>query len=629
MVMNRLNLHTLRTFRMKRVAVSLICPLTLWLVAAAPADPIDPASLVPADALGFVGVVDVDDLWEKTQKSAAYRMMHDPAGKSLKEFSLMNKFVEHGKKALAKVLDTSPDKLVSPFGGPLVVYLQAEQSDKTDEDVSLVLIAGVDDYDQMRSYFSTAIDKLRDATDDYEKDSFAGQTIHAFVNESGDADAQDADDDSGEDEPNSNPLDMNEQAMDQAFESLFGEWFSGETLPPHVALCLTDDRLYVAEKPEQIKDALRRARGGQRAMADFDDYKLLHARFEQLGDIRFLVNAAKLVELVSRENAEAAKAMAALGLKGFGSLVGHIRYGSPDTYESMGQVLLLIPGKRVGLAKILSMENAPITPPETVGAENAIYFSLNVNVAGVVDEVQRMIRQSDPDAADQMTQALGDVETPDGKLNIRTDVIDNLRPPLRYLIAFAKPYGPENVRLLFSIGHRDKTAMGRLLSMMAKLSPMPMTDREVRGHTLWDMPVGGFSLGVGNHSILAGSTGAVEGALSGDAAAEPLAGTKAFHDVSRFVPEKAWGVMFVDARRMFEAAITLAKQRDQIQANAMGNPSAMVGLAMAEAMTATMDKEQLEKARDLLKYQSVGLFTLSTTPDGILMTQVTLNPPAE
>lgn len=604
-----------------RLACAALLTVLALQPAPAPAQSIDPARLAPRDAWIFLGVTDMDAFWQELERTAAFAAMRDPAGEALAEYSFLSKLVERGREALGRALDTSPDRLASPFGGPLAAYLVAPP--QAGESPGAVLILGVDDAELMRGYFDTAIGKFKQLADGYEQVSAGDVQIHAFRSEPREPTSAAADDLPFD--PNTDPTTLDDEAMDQFAEAMFGELLSGENLPPRLSLALSDDRLYVADTVEHVRAALRLARGGE-SLADDEDYRLIEQKFSPAGPMRFMLNTPAIVAHLRRESESFADAAALLGLGSFGPLIGHAGFGEPDSFESRMDLLALIRGQRTGLARILTPPNAEVAPPREISTENVLYASLNLGRADLLDEIERMVRRKNPQAADQMSQSLGEVQTPDGPLNIRKDVIDNIQPPVRYLLGFARPIGPDSVRMALSVGHRDRAAMTRLLSLIARSSPMPLTDRELNGHVLWETPVGGFALTATNDQVVFGSVVTVEALVRGERAGEPLAESRQFRAAARHQPAEAWAVLYVDSRRMFEAMIALSRQRDQIMANAMGNPSAMMALAMAEGMTASLKPNELDQAERLVKYQSAGMLTLSTTPDGILISQVTLRP---
>ena len=587
----------------------------------------DPASWAPVDALVFAGITDIDAFWERISHTAAARAMKDPkVKKAAGEFNFLSKAVEKLRERVAGALDVPTDKLTSPFGGPLALYVAAPPT--ADAEPIAVLIATVDDSDTMREYYEKATTKFREVADEFDEDEFAGESILYFQTSA--ADATDGETPDFELEPNANPFALNDEQMGKLIDQFLGQLFSGKALPPKLSLCLTPDRLYIATGDSApIKDALRRERRGD-ALTESDDYKLLVRRFDPLGSFRFLVNIPAIVKYERAREEDSRKWLEAIGADSFGSVIGHAYFGRDgDEFESKGELLMLLKSERAGIAKMLAIPNRDAAPPSNVTSDNLLYFGLALSMIDVLDNIESMIRQTDPAAADQMNQALTNMPTPDGPFNLRGEVLEKLRPAQAFSMAIAKPYSPANVRFLLSIGHRDRDAFVRLIEKIRNMAGLPLMDRDFAGGTLYEMPMGGFALAPTNDELLIGSISAVESRMQGNAGGTPLVDDPAFQSVAKHVPKEAWLTIYVDSARMYEAALELAKQRDAIAAMAMTNAGAMMALQIAEQFTAGVDEKNIEDAQRLLQYQAQAIVTFSTTPDGILMTQVQSRPKAE
>ncbi|RMF81714.1 MAG: hypothetical protein D6744_06815, partial [Planctomycetota bacterium] len=110
---------------------------------------VDPATWAPADAFAYIGVDDVDQAWRQISQTAAMRAFNDPRiSKSSAEFGFVNKIFKKLKERIAGALEVSPDSLKSPFGGPLVIYLNPPPA--ADDEAAVVLIATIDDAATMR-----------------------------------------------------------------------------------------------------------------------------------------------------------------------------------------------------------------------------------------------------------------------------------------------------------------------------------------------------------------------------------------------------------------------------------------------------------------------------------------------
>ncbi len=594
---------------------------------AAPAEATDPAAWAPADALAFIGVDDVAKLTAQIKRSNFYKLMHDPDLKDLPgQASIPQKFTEEFRKRLAGSLDIKPDKLHNPFAGPLVAYL-VRSPESENEDIEGVVVAGIGNTALMKEYYQKATRKFRAAADNHEKIDFHDYTIDVFTTESR-ADDENGDEEDEQDTPALDPT-TPEENLTAMMDEVFGKLFSAESMPEKLALCLTEDRLIVAPAPRMIKAVLRRKVGEGRTLLETDNYKALLHAFKPLGSIRFLVNLGMFMDMMESEDGEKAKqTINLLGLRSMRAVIGHLEYGA-KAYESKLEAELLMSGPRTGLARILSMKNTPLAPPSLASADDFMYWRFNLDIAGLVDEIERMVRQDDPDAADEFHQTLESVPFGEGQtLNLRKEVFANLRPPLVLTVGFKQPYGPESPRFLFSLGVKDKDAMDRFLARLGEVAAGMLVERETRGVVVYDASFGGFSLTANNDAVILGTTAAVDRALQPGRKSENLATRAAFRKLTELAPAEAWGVVYIDSRRMYEGALELARNKDALMAAQFSNPAAMMTAQLVESLTAGIKPDEIDRAKALLKYQASTILTIATTPDGLRLTNIQLRPAA-
>lgn len=572
----------------------------------------DPAEWVPADALAYVGITDVAEIVEQTKKTGFYRLTQDPASKDLStELTVVLRMFESVKERLAKSMDMPAERLENPFAGPMAFYILTPPADDP-ERLPLALIASVGRRELMKDYYERAVKALREATDRYEAVSFASHEIAHFTR-------------SADEEPAEVEFDPEELEGDQAtaaVEQLVDAIFSTDSLPEELAMCLTDSRLVVATDVELVKNALRGERA-ERNLRETEDYRLFERKFDPVGPMRFVVNLPKLLEILEREG-EGRQIVAALGLRGARSIVGHGVYGGEE-YESKSEFLLLTSGERTGLLRILAQRNGEIAAPRFLGPDCPMVMSAALDVADVVDEIERITRQIDPTAADQMREFFERTPTPDGgTINLRQELIANLTPPLTVAFSFTKPYTPDSPRILLSSGHRDRSAIERVLSVMAEASGGGMTSRELGGTRVFDIQFLGVSIAITGDRIFAGTQAQVE-ALAQALPTEMLAEEASFRAAARLAPREGWGLVYVDMTKLWDAAIGLVEHREAMQFN-FTNPSAMAGAGLLQSITGDFEPGRVEDARRVMRYYAPSIAVLSTTSDGILFTQYQLKP---
>lgn len=611
----------------------LLAPLLALLPLVAPAAradfPNDPAAWAPSDALVFVGVTDVDQLWTSFKKTAAYRMLEDPdiAG-AVGKMDRAAQFIDGFKKRLAELLETEPTKLENPFGGPMAFYIALPEGGDPNAAYG-ALVAGVSNKERMKSYYEAAQKRFRKAATRHEAISFGDASIDEFTTE------KKVEEKSGTDEPEINEEDLQMPGDNLAMSLVSGspeealdKLFSLEHLPEKFATCFTGDRLVIASDADHVKQALRQEKA-ERTLRDADDYKAIGRQFKSAGPIRFLVNVPALVSLATREaDEDGRKFIAAMGFKSFGSVIGHVEYGG-EKFDSRCEVLAPMSGERIGLAKILSMKNRPLAPPASLSADTAMFGSAALNVGAMLDEVEKIMRQIDPDAAEEMRKNMTAAPLAEGEtVNVRAELIDHLREPVSFAMSFSKPYNAASARVLLSVGHGNRDAVQRFLTKLVESGGMPVSPRDLGGATVYDIAFGGVSLAVGGDAVLFGSKEAVESGLAGRPS-EPLAESPAFRRVGTVIDREAWGMFYFDARKLMEAAIAFAQKKEELQNAMFSNIAAMMAAAMIEQLTEELGDETLKNGEKLLKYQSTALGTVSTTSDGLLFTLVDTQPGSE
>ena len=567
----------------------------------------DPAEWVPRDAIAYIGVTDVDRVWSDFKETIGYKQMMD---KDLAEVSfgmdVWGKTIEKLKKRLSEVLDTEPDALKNPFAGRLAFYVAAPPGGSPD-DVEPVMIAGVGDAELMQKYFDAALSNLKETADKYEEVSAAGQTIHLFTTDteqSGDG----SEDESSEDDFDGGPFDEPHAAG--MMSSMIDELFNAESMPPKLAVCLADDRLIVAGSQEHVRDVLTRTKGDD-TLVKTDDHRALLEHLKPTGEVRMLVNLPRVFELARAEAGEEGagelgKMMSVIGAGSLRSVVGHMRMGA-RSYDNKIELLFLMSGERSGLAKLLSMENRPVAPPPAVSASTSVFVSLNIDPPRLWNDILHMIGQHDQAMADEVRASLRQ-ETVD----YEKELINNLAGPLMWTGGAVRPYAANSVRMLLTIGHRNREAITGVIGHL----PIPLMPRDFQGTQIYESPMAtGAGIAVTNDLVLAGTTVALEGSLTASEA-DALADDPVFRKAQRVVPKEAWFTAYWDSRRVLEALIELSKQP----------PDPITMGLLAGLQMGGMDLSDEKVCEKMLEYAQPGIVTISTTPDGVRLTMVSLQP---
>lgn len=581
--------------------------LTQWAAAQRSKDGPDPAELVPADALAYVGITDVQALWTDIKGTTDYRRaqdkeLADTSGGAFDLVEAARKF----KERLAEALDTEADQLDNPFAGPLAIYVAAPPGAAL-EDAQLVIIAHAAEGPLLRQYFDVAVAKFKEVADTYETEEAAGVTLHVFASKTDEENGDSADEE----------MDFEGFEEGTGIESVINDFFSADSLPPKFVTGLADNRLVLSTSVEGARTALER-RDRSASLAGTDDYRALLQELKPTGDVRLLVNLPRLIEMAKAEAAgdsDFQQTMSFVGASSLRSAVGHLRLGT-KSYDYKFEMLFLMSGQRSGLAKLLSMENRPVTPAATVPANTAIYTSLNVDPPGLLEEILRMIAQQNAEAAEALRASLAAVPMPDGQpIDLPNEVLNHLTGPLTLSFGFTRPYGPGSLRLLGSLGQRDRDALVRAASRL----PIP-PPREFQGAQIFENPGSPVQLALSDNHLLAGTAAAIEAMLTGDESA-PLMNDASFKRAARLVPKEAWWVLYIDQHKLLEAFMELSKKGPELMADpALGGM--MMGLSMVGVDFSDIPPRMLD-------YTAPAMMTIATTSEGVRVTLVSLKPDKE
>lgn len=580
---------------------------------------LDPAEWAPADTIAFLGITDVDQTWKDLKKTSLYAMANDSSLKGkLPQIAALGLAPRKFQEKLAKVLGVEAEQLKNPFKGPLALYLNAPKGAGPDQ-VEAGLVAAVGDPEAMKKYYQAAVAKLKETADKYDSESVGSNNIDIFTTAKKEAGAKEADE---EDEEDLSPgALLGEEGVSKLMEKQLDKMFSKERLPEKLASCLTEDRLIVGASVDQVKAMLRREKNS--TLADSDDYKALLRHLKPVGSIRFLVNLPRVFELAKADktvdSGEFASTMKVLGAEGLRSLVGHIRIGA-QSYELKSDALFLMKGDRSGLAKILSMENRSVAPPAGVPSDAGFFVSANLNPGKLIDEIESMIRQNSPESADSMHQFFAHVPLPGGEtVDLRKELIDYLKEPLTFYLSIAKPVKPESIRMLLTIGNKDREAINRFFGKIPMLAA-----HEQRGTQIFVPTMGGgaaeFGLAATNDRVLIGNTNAIEPALAGGDSAG-LAESSIWKRAARYLPPEAWLVLFRDNHRMLENILEIKRNKEAFEA--AGQSPTTGFLYFLASAAGNMDEDAIQA---LMKYTGQDVMSIATISEGVQFTIISLKP---
>ena len=582
--------------------------------------PTDPASWVPTDALAYLGISDFGEFAQRFEQTGLYKFIRDPAMRdSWKSVTVLLELHDDLRDRLAKSLDTKPELLKNPFGGPLAIFIPSPQAYPPGKP-QIVFVAHVADADLMKNYYERAIRTLNEVADRHEKIPYAAYTIDCFYTDAAEKPAVAA----AGSEPDELSLDA---ALDESddipdLDHMFRRLLPTETLPEELVLCLTEDRLIAAGGLQYVKDVLARTDTDNSLLAS-EAYRTLERRFESPGTLRYLIDLHGWFELIRKSGgSEAEQALTLLGANCMRGIIGHAAFDGAD-YDSKSEALLLLEGERSGLVKLLEMKNQPVAPGASIDADSLFYARLSADVSEFYKQLEQTIRQVDHAAADQLRDAAS-IKFANGEvLNVRSELLEHLTPPLSFMLAFEQPYGAQSTRFIISLAHKQRPALARFLKQLADLFPGMLLGHAVGDLTVYDSQLLGLALTVTDRELLIGTCAAIEAAIPNPRSRAALADNPTFKQATALVASEAWGVVYVDTPRMYAAILELHKYKDSLVPT---QPANALALAIVNTFTSEFVGTDPAVIERLKSYQNPNIFTLTSTPEGIQIMHARVKP---
>ncbi|MGE3182894.1 MAG: hypothetical protein AB7N71_14780, partial [Phycisphaerae bacterium] len=576
----------------------------------------DPANLAPREALLFVGVTDAERTWEDFKKTNGYRAYQDTQlRESVAEWNVMSGAMKKLREKIATALETSPDALKNPFQGPLAFYVTGEPGR---EEPGMVLVATIGDRALLEQYVSTATKRMRAVASNVETVDAGADQILVFHNKP----ASPANDNvAEEDELNFDADDELSSPMDDLgnVDKMIDTFFSADSLPEELALCQGRERFYLASTAADIRAALRLSES--ESMSSHEDRRTMDRLLAPLGPIRMVVNWPRIFELLEAEgrrrgNDDFNVTRKVVGTECMQSFIGHMRIAD-DGFDGILDGYQLTRGTCSGVMDILRMENRATAPGPQVGAETLLFGSLNLDVSGFLDKVEKILRQQDPAQADMMKASLESAPLPGGEetINLRREFFDHLKPPVTFGIDLRPPYQPDEIRVLLSFGSSNAEAITRTMGK----NPLT-TQREQRGATVFFSPMIPIETTATSDRFMIGSAPAIDSALSGTPN-RPLNETSSFRTVAKAVPEDSWMTVFIETPTLYRALLAYQKHKEALTANPMDVAKGLVA-GLIEGFQGELPDDPAMVER-LIRYQAPSIFTLSTTTEGIRITLAT------
>jgi hypothetical protein len=601
--------------------------------AAARADVMESARMLPDDMMFMVSVESVQDLQAAAEKTSLHGLYKDPA---------MQPFVTETEKKIRALLDTTlkdfwqkmqienpPQQIPYPEGR---LVLGASLSKAAGGDGMAFRFAVLADMgsrvEQIRQIIRSLSASAANAGSTVEKKDVGGIEMSIIV----------ADEDS--DDPT-------------LYYGLKDNWLvvAGET---------TKDGSFT----ESIVRRVGRSMPG--SLADKAGFK---SAVKTLGDAQVFafVNADAIRSLIASQapdKAQVDRMIKALGFQNVTGITLAVQVAGRRNQDVVSKGLIGVDGPKTGLPALLGDASGPLKLNSRLLPRDAVGFmSANYEPVKIFDAVGKIVQSIAFMDLNMMVQAGMAATAGEGgqpPVQLRDDVLAQMSGPLFFTWQMEKPYTFDGItRFLFALSVKDAGrldgALGRL--HQAFLGPRPELRREMLNHTLYLFPSSGSGLeaqeeqetssaqqpaapaqaiafSVTGDSLVVGQVDEVEQALR-SRQKEPqdsLLSDPMFRYAKESLPAQACLFAYENNRLNMEATWTALKQLAKDMANQSGNEAEgswnpiVMGL---QKIKDYVDLNKLPEFKAVEKYWGASVAYMQSRPEGLYWESVTLKPPQQ
>jgi len=580
------------------------------------------AEWAPKDALFYVGVPGCDALAASIKKTTGWRSMEEPAVKDMVQ--PYKNLLENARKLLADELGLdSPKELeVYPHGG-LALFLTVSPPPGEGQDpenhMGLVMDMG-EDIERAQRLAKKVVQIALEKGGRREVEEIAGVEVTAIRFE------ENSPNEGQEDEPGA-PFARADALLEGVeLDELQGAMIQGllsEIGPPEeFAFAFSRSRLVLGSDAKSVQATVRRLqRGAGASFAESAAMRLLRKHGDADAHLQFVFNLPRLIEWLGETEPDSVEKIRAVGVPALGPLVGTTAFMPSRGVEARMKGFLEIGPERAGLGNILLMENRRTAPPPGVSADTALYGALNLDPSSILKEIIGITRRLDQEQGETFQASLKVPQEDGSVLDIQEDVVGRLAGPLLVTLSLAKPYDADNVNVLLALGHKSREAMAKLLAMAP---PNILVQREMLGHTVFEFPMVPGAEGAFTDRTLIpfGTKNAVEAYIRSEGKTDRgLADDPNFKRVARHAPRQSCAVFYVDGLKLADAQAALQETAD---ADTPPMPGTTLGGYIRWGLAQVSTGGQIKDLKALRKYQTIGLFTISTESTGLRFDGVTI-----
>jgi len=591
-----------------------------------------PADWVPENAAVYLGVTDCDALVAAAKKTSTWRVINDPALEKM--LAPWKEFAGKLEKLVAAQLGLeSPKQLrVYPRGGlALFVVLSPPTGPDDEGDVHLGLIMEMgENREAMQRLTRAVVAKALENKAQRSTREVAGAEITTLrFTPTEPIDEADTDGAPGAADATHEEFHdlIDELPLDEMLKTVLNDAFDKLEPPEELAFTFAGSKLVLALDTETVVQTVRRLKKGREAsLAASPAMATLRRHCEPRAQIQVVVNLPLIFELMAKEDPAEAKTLRGLGLKGLGPAVLTYEVAPGDDLDGRVRGFLEIKGQRSGVPKLLLMANTPTAPASIIGADTAVYGSINLDPAEILAEVLQIAARIDPEKGEAMQGGLKVPQADGSVLDVQKDVVDHLSGPLLGMLTLAKPYDDDHINAMIALGHRSRAGVEKLLAL---IPPGFVVSREMMGSMIYEspmIPIQGLAVALTDRVLIPlGTKGAIESYIRAQERKDGgLADDPDFRRIARLMPKRSCAVIYANGRALCDAQLAIHRAADLPEQPPMFAP---VGTLLRWMLIQQFIGKDVPDPTALRKHMGLSMMTLSSESDGLRLDVIGLIPP--
>ncbi|MCP4245598.1 MAG: hypothetical protein GY778_00975, partial [bacterium] len=417
---------------------------------------------------------------------------------------------------------------------------------------------------------------------------------------------------------------IDELPLDEMVKTVLHDWFDDFKPPKEFAFTFAGSKLVLALDTDTVVQTVRRLKKGREAsFAASPAMATLRRHCEPRAPVQMVVNLPLIIELMTKEMPEEAETIRGFGWPALGPAVMTYEVAPGDDVDGRVRGFLEIKGERSGVPKLLMMTNTPTAPRSIIGADTAVYGSINISPAEILAEALRITRRIDPEAGEAMQAGLKLPQEDGSVLDIQKDVVDHLSGPLFGMLTLAKPYDAEHVNAMIALGHRSRAGVEKLVALIPHGFVVP---REMKGSIIYEapmIPAQGLGAALTDRVLIVpGTKGAIESYIRAEGRSDGgLAEDPEFKRTARLMPKKSCAVVYANGRSIFDAQLAIHRAADLTEQPPMFAPA---GTYLRWMLLQYFSGQEVPDPTAIREHMGPSMMTLSSESDGLRLDIVNL-----